>query len=190
MTRILGIDPGLAHTGYGIIQIQNGKYRYIAHGVIKTPAGDSTGKRLSAVYRTICDLIDEYRPEEAGIEALYFARNISSALPVAQAKGVILLALEERHIPCREYPPQAIKQAVVGRGRADKGQVQELVRILLGLNNLTLPDHASDALGAAICHYHTCASLSLIEGRGTPEKGNSAGRRNPRGRKAQGGDDV
>lgn len=163
MTRIIGIDPGLAHTGYGIIQIHNGKYRYLAHGVISTPASDGTGKRLAVIHRTIGDMIEEYGPTEAGIESLYFARNITSALPVAQAKGVILLALEERNIPCREYPPQAIKQAVVGRGRADKGQVQELVRILLGLNNLSIPDHASDALGAAICHYHTCESLSLIE---------------------------
>jgi crossover junction endodeoxyribonuclease RuvC len=163
MTRILGIDPGLAHTGYGIIQIHKGKYRYLAHGVITTPASESTGRRLSTVYRTLCELIEEYRPTEAGIEALFFARNITSALPVAQAKGVILLALEERNIPCREYPPQAIKQAVVGRGRADKRQVQELVRILLGMNNLEVPDHASDALGAAICHYHTCESVNLIE---------------------------
>lgn len=163
MIRILGIDPGLAHTGYGIIQIHSGKYRYLTHGVITTPSSESTGKRLAAVYRTIRDLVEEYTPTEAGIEALFFARNITSALPVAQAKGVILLALEEGNIPCREYPPQAIKQAVVGRGRADKKQVQDLVRIILGLNNLTIPDHASDALGAAICHYHTCESMSLIE---------------------------
>lgn len=173
MTRIIGIDPGLARTGYGIIQIDRGKYRHVDHGVICTQPSETTGGRLSVIFKAVTELLEEFGPGEAGIEALFFAKNITSALPVAQAKGVVLLAFSEFGIPCTEYPPQAIKQAIVGRGRAEKSQVQELVRVILGLNSTAIPDHASDALGAAICHYHTMTSRAVIESGRTRTEGGS-----------------
>ena len=154
MIRIIGIDPGLANTGYGIIEIEHSRYRALGHGVISTAAGLSSGKRLKIIYDQLAELMSRYKPQEAGIEDLFFAKNAVSAFPVAQAKGVALLLLEQHGIPFREYPPQAIKQAIVGRGRAEKAQVQELTKVLLGLDAVPKPDHAADALAAAICHYN------------------------------------
>ena len=148
----MGIDPGLASTGWGIVDIQGSRDRYVAHGVIRTSPSASVGDRLLKIHSDIVRVISEYSPAEAGVENLYFARNATSAIPVAQARGVVLLALTQRNVPAHEYPPQAIKQAIVGRGRAEKHQVQELVRMLLELETIPRPDHASDALAAAICH--------------------------------------
>ncbi|TVQ39861.1 MAG: crossover junction endodeoxyribonuclease RuvC [Spirochaetaceae bacterium] len=155
MRIILGIDPGLAQTGYGVIGIEANRFRHLDHGVITTEAGDSVGRRLHQLYRRLDDLLERYRPSDAGVESLYFARNVTSAIPVAQARGVVLLLLHARGIVTTEYPPQAIKQAIVGQGRAEKHQVQDLVRVLLGLSEAPRPDHAADALAAAICHYHS-----------------------------------
>lgn len=160
--RIIGIDPGLASTGWGIVDIQGSRDRYVAHGVIRTSPASPVGERLLRIHAEIDRVIAEYSPNEAGVENLYFARNATSAIPVAQARGVVLLALTQRQVPTHEYPPQAIKQAIVGSGRAEKHQVQELVRMLLGLDAVPRPDHASDALAAAICH---------IAHRGSPEGG-------------------
>jgi crossover junction endodeoxyribonuclease RuvC len=158
---ILGIDPGLAYTGYGIIHMKGRKFALIDSGVISTPSTQETGKRLDTIFSEVQTLIDSNKPEQAGVESLYFAKNALSAIPVAQARGVVLLALAQRSIPTAEYPPQAIKQAIVGNGRADKEQVQELVRILLGLKDIPKPDHAADALAAAICHYNTLESPTI-----------------------------
>ncbi len=155
MKVILGVDPGLAETGYGFIAVDRNRFRHLDHGVICTPAGDSSGSRLHQLYRRLEELLNQYRPQQAGIESLYFARNVSSAIPVAQARGVVLLLLHSHGIVTGEYPPQAIKQAIVGQGRAEKHQVQDLVRVLLGLTEPPRPDHAADALAAAICHYHS-----------------------------------
>lgn len=152
MTRVLGVDPGLASTGWGIVEIQATRYRHIAHGVIRTAARQPIGERLLKISSEIREIISDYGPDQSGVESLYFAKNATSAIPVAQARGVVLLALAEIGIPSHEYPPQAIKQAIVGQGRAEKAQVQELVRMLLGLEEIPRPDHASDALAAAICH--------------------------------------
>ena len=152
MIRVLGIDPGLASTGWGVVDVDGSRDRYVAHGVIRTTPEDSVGERLLQIHRGIHRVIADFRPDEAGVESLYFARNATSAIPVAQARGVVLLALTQERIPAHEYPPQAIKQSIVGRGRAEKHQVQELVRMLLGLESVPRPDHASDALAAAICH--------------------------------------
>ncbi len=160
--RVIGIDPGLASTGWGIVDIQGNRDRHVAHGVIRTSPAASVGERLLKIHTEIDTVIAEYAPTEAGVENLYFARNATSAIPVAQARGVVLLALTQRQVPAHEYPPQAIKQAIVGSGRAEKYQVQELVRMLLGLESAPRPDHASDALAAAICH---------IAHRGAPEGG-------------------
>lgn len=154
MRRILGIDPGLAATGYGLIETRGNSYRHLIHGVIATPAGDPTGDRLSVIYRDIEKLIREYKPTEAAVESLFFAKNASSAIPVAQARGVVLLALCHLGLMGVEYAPQAIKRALVGQGRAEKHQVQELVRVVLGLSEVPSPDHAADALAVAVCHVH------------------------------------
>lgn len=155
MAIILGIDPGLASTGWGLIDAKESTLRYVSHGVIKTDAGEPTGRRLHRIHRELTEICRHWEPVGAAIESLYFAKNITSAIPVAQARGVVMLLLEEAGIPAEEYPPQAIKQALVGHGRAAKEQVQELVRLLLGLAEPPQPDHAADALAAAITHHHT-----------------------------------
>ena len=157
MKRVLGIDPGLASTGWGIVETDGSRYRYLDAGVIRTPASLPIGERLVIIYNDVRNRIDSYAPDGAGVEQLYFARNATSGIPVAHARGVVFLALAQAGVPTGEYPPQAIKKAIVGVGRADKAQVQELVRVLLGLAEVPRPDHASDALAAAICHITTTA---------------------------------
>jgi crossover junction endodeoxyribonuclease RuvC len=154
MIRLLGLDPGLADTGYGIIEINDGKLSHLAHGSIRTASTLGTGERLLEIQQSVLKLIRRYRPEAAGIESLFFAKNITSAIPVAQARGVLLLTLQKAGIPAKEFAPQEIKMAISGSGRADKRQVQELVRRLVGLDEYPKPDHAADALAAAICCYH------------------------------------
>lgn len=166
MIRILGIDPGLAQTGYGIIEASGSNLRCLVYGTIKTDSNMATGKRLLKLFEEISSLMDEYLPQEGGIESLFFAKNSATALPVAQAKGVVLLAMERKGLEVGEYPPQAIKQAIVGNGRAQKEQVQNLVKIILGLEKTPEPDHASDALAAAICHYHNSHGVAGFSGSG------------------------
>jgi crossover junction endodeoxyribonuclease RuvC len=149
--RILGIDPGLASVGYGIVESQGGRLRHIDHGCIETQKDQSTADRLCAIFDGISGLIRKWKPNAAGMEGLYFWRNVSSALPVAEAKGVIRLAFARSGVDLVEYSPTAVKQAVSGSARAEKEQVQEMVRILLGLKTRPKPDHAADALAAAIC---------------------------------------
>jgi len=162
MTRVLGIDPGLASTGWGVVEVDGTRYRHIGHGVIKTSPHDAAGTRLMKISQEIREIIRTHAPEQSGVECLYFARNATSAIPVAQARGVVLLALAEHGVPTAEYPPQAIKQAIVGQGRAEKHQVQEFVRMILGLESIPKPDHASDALAAAICHItHTGGTVNV-----------------------------
>ncbi len=120
------------------------------------------GERLSAIHQALRGMIERYRPVEAAVETLYFARNVSSAMPVAQARGVLLLALHQFGVEAYEYSPQAVKLAIVGRGRAEKHQVQELVRVLLGLEALPSSDHAADALALAICHLQSSAGMRRI----------------------------
>jgi crossover junction endodeoxyribonuclease RuvC len=157
MKRVLGIDPGLASTGWGVVDTDGSRYSYVDAGVIRTPPSTPIGQRLATIYDSVRDVIDRFTPNSAGVEQLYFAKNATSGIPVAHARGVVFLALAQADIPTGEYPPQAIKKAIVGVGRADKSQVQELVRVLLGLAEIPKPDHASDALAAAICHIATSA---------------------------------
>ncbi len=154
MKKVLGIDPGLASVGYGLVALDGSRVRHLAHGVITTAPERSTGDRLKTIFHALSELIDFHRPDEAAIEEIYFAKNSKTYLGVAQAKGALLLALAERGIPASEYSPLEIKRAVAGNGRAEKGQVQELVRLILGLKEQPSPDHAADALAAAICHGH------------------------------------
>lgn len=161
---LLGLDPGLAETGWGVLSLERGKYRHIGHGSIATEASLPNGKRLSIIYDRLIEIVDTFHPQNAGIESLFFAKNRLSAIPVAQARGVLLLALEQRGIPAVEYPPQEIKQAITGNGRAEKIQIQELVKILLCLPEIPKPDHAADALAAAICCANSLLTKKLIHG--------------------------
>jgi crossover junction endodeoxyribonuclease RuvC len=156
--RIIGIDPGLAASGWGVVDFDKQRLMYIAHGCIATCPDRSRAERLFSIYKDFCSVLDRYKPGESAIETLYFGKNITSAMPVAEARGVLSMALAEREIPVREFTPRLIKQAVVGKGTADKGQIQEMVRLILGLPAVPTPDHAADALGAAVC----CAHSSLF----------------------------
>ena len=156
--RIIGIDPGLASTGWGIVDCIRGKIRYVDHGNITTKAGRPQAERLFSILESLRSVLDTYRPTESAVETLYFGKNVSSAIPVAEARGVIFAALAERGLPVREFRPNAIKQGVAGVIRADKTQVQEMVRIILGLAEAPSPDHAADALGAAICAANSGAA--------------------------------
>ena len=154
MAVVLGIDPGLAATGYGVIRAHAGRFEWIEHGVFSTSAGDHPGSRLLQIADGLRALIERVRPDIAGVESLYFTKNVSSATPVAQARGVVLLTLEEHGVRAEEYTPQIIKQAVVGAGQADKEQVGQMVRVILGLREVPRPDHAADALAAAITRFN------------------------------------
>jgi len=153
--RIIGIDPGLASTGWGVVDCAGGRIRYVDHGSIETKAGRPQAERLFYIMETLRSILDSYRPVEAAVETLYFGRNVSSAIPVAEARGVVFAALAGHGLEVREFRPNAIKQGVTGVANADKKQVQELVRVILGLPDAPAPDHAADALGAAICAAHS-----------------------------------
>ena len=153
--RIIGIDPGLAHTGFGIIDTQGQKKELVCYGIIETPASEPLTTRLLAIYNRLTALLLEYKPCEASMETLYFSRNASSALNVAEAKGVVTLCLAQQTIPLFMYTPNQIKIAVTGTGRADKELVERYVKLLLQLEVEPKPDHAADALAAAITHIHS-----------------------------------
>ena len=152
--RIIGIDPGLASTGWGIVDSEKSRIKYIAHGCIETKAAMPRAERLFSIYREINNVLDTYSPTESAMETLYFGKNVSSAISVAEARGVLSLAMAERNLPLTECTPNQIKQAVVGVTKAAKGQVQEMAAFILGLPVIPKPDHAADALGAAICAAH------------------------------------
>ena len=160
---ILGIDPGTAVTGWGIISHSLDRSRLAAHGTIVTSAREPAHERLQQIYHGILAVIDEYKPTAAAVEELFGGVNIKVALAVGQARGVIVLACAERGITPADYTPLRIKQAVVGYGRASKTQVQQMVKVLLGLPKVPTPDHAADALGVAICHAHTTKVGNLIK---------------------------
>ena len=155
--RVLGIDPGLASTGFGIIDYQTGRYRMISYGVVETAAHMPHQLRLLALYNRLCTIIDEFKPTEAAMEKLYFARNTSSAMGVAEARGVVTLCLAQHSIALDEYTPNQIKQSVTGTASADKELVEKYVKILLALEAEPKPDHAADALAGAITHLHHVA---------------------------------
>lgn len=150
--RILGIDPGTAICGYGIIDKQNYRFTAVDYGVIRTPKEMEPEKRLATIYEGIITLIETYQPDEVCVEELFFHSNARTVIPVGQARGVILLAAAHRDIPLFEYTPLQVKQAVVGYGRADKKQVQYMIKTLLNLKEVPKPDDAADALAIAVCH--------------------------------------
>ena len=152
--RVIGIDPGLANTGFGVVDFYNGRYRMVSYGCITTPSDLPHGQRLMTIYNRLCAIIDEFKPTEAGMETLYFAKNAKSAMGVSEARGVVTLCLAQHCIELGEYRPVQIKQAVTGSQNADKELVERYVQIILGLETLPKPDHAADALAGAITHLH------------------------------------
>jgi crossover junction endodeoxyribonuclease RuvC len=161
--RVLGIDPGIAITGYGVVEEIQGELSLLTTGVIRTPADQSLSTRLQLIYRAVKELAGEWNPTTAAVEELFFSRNARTAMSVGHARGVALLALADAGLDVAEYAPLAVKQAVTGYGGADKGQMQEMVRLLLGLTEIPRPDDAADALAVAICHLHSARLKTLSE---------------------------
>ncbi len=152
----LGIDPGTATIGYGLVrELNDGSLQAVAYGKITTPPRTPMWERLKTIYDEMLALVEQYQPDRAGVEELFFARNVTTALTVAQGRGVILLALANSDITIAEYKPNAIKQSVAGYGGAKKPQIQEMVRMLLGLEEIPRPDDAADALAVAITDLHS-----------------------------------
>ena len=152
---ILGIDPGLAIVGCGIIHYEGNRFRTIGYGSITTPSTMSTPMRLKKIYDELNELIIEHNPEVVAIEELFFNTNVKTALLVGQARGVAILAAANNNKEIFEYTPLQVKQGIAGYGRADKIQVQQMVKILLNLSEIPKPDDVADALAVAICHAHT-----------------------------------
>ncbi|NLE43335.1 MAG: crossover junction endodeoxyribonuclease RuvC [Chloroflexi bacterium] len=161
--RVLGIDPGTATTGYGIIEATGNDLKPLAFGVITTPADLSLPVRLQMIFRSIKALAQQWHPDAAAVEELFFSKNVRTAINVGQARGVVLLAMAEAGLQVAEYTPLTVKQAVTGYGGADKRQVQEMIRLLLDLSSAPSPDDAADALAIAICHANTASLLRLPE---------------------------
>lgn len=155
--RILGIDPGTGILGFGVIDVEfNGKLSLVDAGVIRTPVKEDDAVRLQTIFDELSDIIAQNKPTIMAVEKLFFARNVTTAMTVAQARGVVLLLGQQNRLALHEYTPMQIKQAITGYGKADKKQMQEMVRVLLGLQEVPRPDDAADALAAAI----TC-SMSM-----------------------------
>ena len=161
--RVLGIDPGTATTGYGVVEEVGGDLTSLAFGVIRTPAGQPLPARLQSIYRAVRALATEWQPAAAAVEELFFSSNVRTAMSVGQARGVTLLALADAGLDVAEYTPLTVKQAVTGYGNADKMQMQEMVRLLLRLEKAPRPDDAADALAVAICHLHSARLTALCE---------------------------
>ena len=151
---IIGIDPGVARLGYGVIQENKGVITPLCYGSIETKAGKRQAERLLEIYTEITTLFTRYPPDFLAMEKLFFAKNVTSAMSVSEVRGVILLAAEQHELPVEEYTPNQIKQAITGSGRADKAQMQEMIRRLLHLDEVPKPDDAADGLSIALCHIH------------------------------------
>jgi crossover junction endodeoxyribonuclease RuvC len=150
--RILGIDPGTGILGFGIIEAHKGKFQLVDGGVIRTPVKEDDAVRLLTIYEELTDIIAQNKPDVMSVEKLFFARNVTTAMTVSQARGVVLLCGKQADMEIYEYTPMQIKQAVTGYGKADKKQMQEMVRVILGLDEIPKPDDAADAIAAALTH--------------------------------------
>jgi len=162
--RVLGIDPGIATVGIGFIDQVGHRLVPVQYGCIRTKADTPAGERLRLIYDSVCDLMDQYRPDSVAVEILYFKKNVTNAFSVGQARGVMLLAAAQRGIPVGEYTPMQVKQAVAGYGGAEKRQMQEMIRMLLKLPAVPEPDDVADALAVAVCHAHTAAVTMRLNG--------------------------
>lgn len=162
---ILGVDPGLAHTGWGVIETRGSVCRARAYGCVATRAHETIDSRLGRIYDELKGVIDRYGPTELAIENVYFGENVKSAVATAQARGVAIVACAKAGLSVGEYTPMQIKQAVVGTGAADKHQVMYMVRNILALDHEPHPDHAADALAAAVCHANLRRTVALTDSR-------------------------
>lgn len=160
---VLGIDPGTATTGYGLVrEREDGSLLMVEYGVIETQSEDPLAKRLLVLYEKLREIVLLHNPEHGAVEKLFFQRNVRTALSVGQARGVAMLALAQASMAVFEYTPLEVKQAVAGYGGADKQQVQQMVRALLNLDDIPRPDDAADAIAVAICHVHSARMKSLF----------------------------
>ena len=162
MVVVLGIDPGTAHTGFGVVLSRGRRLAALVGGVIGTGSTEPLERRLARIHARLCDLISRHKPDAVAIEEIYFGKNVRSAFSVGQARGVVLLSAGTAGVPCFSYTPQQIKQAVCGSGRAEKDQVQRMVGSLLELPDPPEPDHAADALAVAICHANGAPMLEAL----------------------------
>jgi crossover junction endodeoxyribonuclease RuvC len=160
---VLGIDPGTASTGYGLVRSAGSRLHALEQGVIATRPGVPLERRLADIHARVGELLDGYEPDAMAIEELYFGANVRTAFAVGQARGVVLLAAGQRGVPARSYTPQQVKAAVCGHGRADKGQVGRMVARLVGMAAPPTPDHASDALAVAICDLNRAPLMSAVQ---------------------------
>ena len=151
---ILGLDPGTATTGYGVIRVLGNRFQMLEYGIISTPAKTPMEKRLEMIYDNLQELLQKWQPDQAAVEELFFNQNITTAITVGQARGVLLLCCAQNNVPLAEYTPLQVKQALVGYGRADKKQIQQMVKMFLNLADIPKPDDAADALAIAMCHAH------------------------------------
>ena len=170
---ILGLDPGTASTGYGVVSAVGNRLRAVEYGVFETPVGMPLERRLEQIFAQVSEVLERNRPDATAIESLFFNANVRTALAVGHARGVSLLACSQAGCEVFEYTPQQVKLAVVGYGRATKEQVMEMVRVLLGLAETPRPDHAADALGIAICHANSAGIRERVAktGAGAAPKG-------------------
>ena len=156
--RILGIDPGYAIVGYGVIEAAGGRYRPVEYGAITTPAGQDFGQRLVEIYQGMGEILTRLKPEAAAVEKLYFTNNKTTGIGVAQARGVILMTAAKLGVHIFEYTPSQVKQAVVGYGKAEKRQVMDMTKRILHLSAVPKPDDAADAVAIALCHARSHTS--------------------------------
>ena len=160
--RVIGVDPGIAITGWGVVEGDGVNLAMIACGVITTPAGTLLPERLQTIYHQLTGILGQYQPETAALEELFFSKNAKTALVVGHGRGVAMLALANANLSVTEYKPLEVKQAITGYGGADKRQMQQMIKLLLSLDDIPRPDDAADALAVAICHLHS-ARLRLLE---------------------------
>lgn len=172
MRVVMGIDPGLANTGFGVVSVAGARMAAIDGGTIEAPGGPRLERRLRQIHAEIGELLDQHGPAALALEDLYFGKNVRSAMGVGQARGVVMLAAAQRGIPCFDYTPQAVKKSVCGSGSAQKDQVKRMVATLLSLAVAPSSDHAADALAVAICHasqsYGEAAEAEREAGLATP----------------------
>jgi crossover junction endodeoxyribonuclease RuvC len=153
--KILGIDPGYGRVGFGVISTVGNKFSHVVHGVIETTKKKELAYRLNEIFDSLNEIIDEYEPVEVSIEKLFFFKNVTTAMAVSEAKGVIQLVAFQKGLKIYEYNPFEIKMAVTGNGRAEKGQIQRVLKMFLGLKGTPKPDDAADGLAAALCHINS-----------------------------------
>ncbi len=168
--RILGIDPGVATIGFGVVDAERGRQQLIRYGVITTPAGIPLSSRLYQISQDMSELIAQFTPDEAAVEELFFTKNITTGIAVAHGRGVLLLELERAGVPVYEYTPMQVKQAVAGYGKAEKRQVMAMTARLLKMKEIPRPDDAADALALAICHARAATSLLNTDRAFDPKK--------------------